>query len=192
MIIIDDFISTKRQGMLRNHLMTEIDWERREDAPRSEYWMNELGEDYTYGQGRGVRTYEPHEMTDLVKNLREVIRHYYLAGGFRAPSLEGCFLNMYRGGRDWLGWHADDDPGINHEDPIAIITLGNCSRKIDWKVQGSKGMEAINSAVLHPGSLALMPAGMQQTHFHRIPKAVDLPEDAWRISLTFRSLIGQQ
>jgi hypothetical protein len=33
------------------------------------------------------------------------------------------FLNGYGTNRDWLGWHADDDSGIDHTYPIAGVTL---------------------------------------------------------------------
>ena len=38
-------------------LQTELEWERRSDAPRGEYYCNETGEAYTYGNGIGRRTY---------------------------------------------------------------------------------------------------------------------------------------
>jgi len=41
-----------------NILWNDLEWERREGAPRREYWTNTLDRDYTYGRGVGVRTYK--------------------------------------------------------------------------------------------------------------------------------------
>lgn len=161
------------------HLMA-IDWVQRPDAPRKEYWDTTKGKAYTYGQGRGVRTYEPNTPDPIVADIREWL---LLDLGV---DFQGCFLNRYDTSKDWLGWHADDDPGIDHSKPIAVVTLG-AGREINWKLKEAKGVDAIHKQFLSHGSLFIMPAGMQDTHFHRIPKA-DRPVET-RISLTFRSLL---
>ena len=167
-------------------LWEELDWERRPDAPRREYWTNPEGRSYTYGSGAGVRTYgarPPHILVDAARD-RLALAHGHL--------LEGCFLNGYEGKRDWLGWHADDDPGIEHSKPIAVITVGQ-GRNIQFReilVARTPDAKAVHGPVrtvmLEPGSLLLMHPGMQSTHEHRIPKA-DF-EAKPRISLTFRGL----
>ena len=171
-------------------LKSELEWLRRETTPRYEYWDTLKGQPYTYGQGRGVRTYQPqknHPDVAMVRNvLKDQLSEWYPEWG--ECLFEGCFLNRYVGGRDQLGWHADDDPGIDHTKPIAVVTLGD-PRELQWRRQEEKGMESIHGQLLQHGSLLLMPPGMQQTHFHRIPKKVDLPEDHERISLTYRCLL---
>lgn len=169
-----------------SRLWAELAWERRPDAPRREYWTNTLERPYTYGRGAGVRTYEPRPAHPLVDEARNRLSDAY---GFR---LEGCFLNGYEGKRDWLGWHEDDDPGIDHSKPIAVITVGQ-GRNIQFRevmepaLPGFKGVHGpVETLMLESGSLLLMHAGMQSTHQHRIPKA-DF-EAKPRISLTFRGL----
>lgn len=157
-----------------------IGWVSRDSAPRNEYWDTTLEKPYTYGRGAGERTYEPNERLELVDKYRGMLvsrLNVYF---------EGCFLNKYEDSKDHLGWHSDDDAGIDHSKPIAVITFG-AEREINWKKIGSKGQDSINRRVLKNGSLFVMPAGMQATHLHRIPKA---GFDAGpRISLTFRSLL---
>lgn len=188
-------------------LRNELTWERREDAPRSEYWWNSLGRSYTYGRGRGERTYKPQREHPIIQAINVTL-------GLNTMDrlYEGCFLNMYEDGRDALGWHSDDDPGIDHSRPIAVVTLGN-ARDIQFKrmpftdVHTShcnlgeyKGvckygkdetcpaLEPAETVRLQPGSLLLMHAGMQDTHLHRIPRAGY--ECGPRISLTFRGLLS--
>jgi alkylated DNA repair dioxygenase AlkB len=158
-------------------LWNELDWERREFAPRREYWTNTLDRPYTYGRGVGVRTYYPRAAHFWVTKISNYL-HDKL--GF---AYEGCFLNGYETERDALGWHADDDPGIDHSRPIAVVTVG-AGRAIQFmEKEGGNRVEVF----LEPGSLLLMHAGMQDTHLHRIPK-VGRKTDP-RISLTYRGLV---
>jgi alkylated DNA repair dioxygenase AlkB len=162
------------------YFKNNLEWVQRENCPRKEYWDTSLRKPYTYGQGRGIRTYEPNKPIDKIQVLR-----YKLLEDF-GVFFEGCFLNFYETKKDHLGWHSDDDLGIDHSKPIMIITLGG-KRELNWKPIGSKGLDSISSQMLEGGSLFIMPSGMQQTHYHRIPKAGF--ESDPRISLTFRSLI---
>lgn len=192
---IPDFVPPFLKQALFTRLREELAWQRRvvrnvrvvdgveqvteQPVPRAEYWTNTFDRPYTYGRGAGIRTYAPqpdHEIIDAVRGLIKTIH---------GPFLEGCFLNMYENGRDALGWHADDDPGINHSKPIAVITLGE-GRELRYKAQ-EPGSHPI-SVFLEPGSLLLMDAGMQQTHYHMIPAVKDREIGA-RISLTYRGLL---
>lgn len=184
MTSLSDFPVTYEPGFVSDPdvifdaLWNELEWEHRPGAPRREYWTNTFNRDYTYGRDLGQRTYSSrptHPMVELVSDLLEEKL------GFR---YEGCFLNGYATASDALGPHADDDPGINHSRPIAVVTVGG-GREIECIDLKDRTLKA--RQMLEPGSLFLMHAGMQSTHLHRIPKA------GWvvvkpRISLTFRAL----
>lgn len=161
-------------------LWSELDWEQRA-APRREYWASTLGKPYTYGRGAGMRTYESrpsHHAIDVVRiKLEELLGFTY----------EGCFLNGYEDATKSIDWHADDDPGIDHDHPIAVVTVGH-GRDIAFKRVGEPGVPA-ERLHLAPGSLLLMLPGMQQTHVHKIPKAGSVVGP--RVSLTFRKLRGE-
>lgn len=178
-IYCPDFVSPAFGATAFHRLRDELAWERRETAPRSEYWTNLFDRPYTYGSGAGQRTYQAQPSHPIIDEIRDSM----FSDG---TVLEGCFLNLYNDGTDALGWHADDDPGINHDKPIAVLTLGQ-GRAIQFKsqIRGSHPQELF----LADGSLLLMRPGMQQTHFHRIPK-VDAEIGA-RISLTYRGLVHE-
>lgn len=169
----EDFV----ENSLFEKLWADLPWERREDAPRRECWMNDWGKPYTYGRGAGMRTYIPQPWNADVLHIRDMI------AVITGTAFEGCFINGYEGPRDHLGWHADDSPEIDGGRPIAVVSLGS-ARKIMFRPQESNSAEAL---VLKPGSLLLMRPGMQSTHFHRIPK--HSADCGPRISLTFRGLI---
>ena len=169
------FIETP--DMFFERLLAEVDWERRENVPRGEIWMNPLGTPYTYGRGAGERTYEARRYHPLVAQVAARLSMISI-------DLDACFLNRYNNEREALGWHADDSPEIDDDAPIAVISFG-AERDIMFREQG--GGEIYTQRLAH-GSLFLMLPGMQETHEHKIPKHSE--PCGPRISLTFRGLVA--
>lgn len=163
-----------------DRLWAELPWERRDDAPRREVWMNDFAADYTYGRDAGKRTYASRPWHPLALELRDALT---LVTG---DKLEACFVNGYEGPRDHLGWHSDDGEELDGTRPIAIISLGS-ARNIRFRLKGAKGQDAIETEVLEPGSLLWMRPGMQLTHEHSIPKHG--ANCGARVSLTYRGLL---
>lgn len=160
-------------------LQKELAWERRADAPRSEYYCNDYLKPYTYGRGRGVRTYEPQVYHPVIMSIRRQIED--LTGAV----FEVCFLNRYLNQSDQLGYHADDSPEMDDARPIAIVSFG-AERDIMFRPKGSSDIEPTRLTLGH-GSLCLMSPGMQDYWEHRIPKASRMCGE--RISLTFRGYV---
>lgn len=156
----------------------ELEWERRGSTPRSEYYINTLGDiPYAYGSGNGVREYLPRPNHPLIKQMLEQLKMAARC------EFEVCFLNRYHDQSDHLGWHADNSPEMDDSRPIAIISLGT-EREIWFRPNDEA---KILKQKLGHGSLCLMPAGFQDTHQHRIPKAGF--QCGERISLTFRGYV---
>jgi hypothetical protein len=57
-------------------LQTELEWERRSDAPRGEYYCNDIGEPYTYGNGAGRRTYLARPYHAVILDIRKQLEEY--------------------------------------------------------------------------------------------------------------------
>lgn len=165
--------------LLLDTLRDDLDWERRSDAPRGEYYVNDSGAPYTYGRGRGVRTYLSKTWHPYMLSLRVGLEKYLSTGPFDA-----CFLNRYENERDHLGWHADDSPEMDHARPIAVISLG-AERDLEFRPKG--GTQAVHRVHLTNGSLLVMPAGMQRDWEHRIGKSSS--KCGLRISLTYRGFV---
>lgn len=201
-IYVPGLVETQHADDMFGELWNKLSWERRGDAPRREYWTNRFNRDYSYGRGAGLRTYHSQATNTYIDLCNVMVRNELVRQGIATDDdsllfFEGCFLNGYEGAKDWLGWHEDDDPGIDHSKPIAIITLYGGEgvdkpRSIQFReklgmVDDKMTYGEVVDQPLEQGSLCLMPAGFQDSHQHRIPKAGF--ETKSRISLTFRSLL---
>ncbi len=175
-----DFIPKAAADAEFTRLWNTLDWERREGAPRREFWQNNYDLPYTYGSGNGVRTYDAKPWDHGILSIRDALNR----GGTLGPwALDCCFVNGYENERDALGWHADDSPEMNPAQPVMVISYG-AERDIMFRDLETK---AITKQRLGHGSLLVMPPGFQQTHQHKIPKG-DRPCGP-RISLTYRGMI---
>ena len=175
---IPNFIPLADAGREFTRLWDHLPWEKREDAPRLEYWQNNYGHPYTYGRGAGERTYECREWDGFIKSTMENINSQF---GF---ALDCCFVNGYRDSTDALGWHADDSPEMDPTQPVLSLSLG-AERDIMLRDNTTREIERVS---LGHGSLLIMGPGFQQTHQHKIPKAGR--EVGPRISLTYRGLVN--
>ncbi len=170
------------------YMLNEIPWGTFTDA-RQECFMALEPLEYTYGSGRGVRTYTSMPFNTVVKSLMDQLNMRAVHDAFAGVgyTYNVCFLNRYNDSGQHLGWHADDSPGMNHEHPIAVISFGQ-PREIWWRLAEHKGeIPANQRQLLDNGSLFEMPPGFQRTHQHRIPKGDR--EMKPRVSLTFRHYV---
>lgn len=157
-------------------LLDEVPWINRTEA-RDECFQAGAVMEYTYGSGRGMRTYTSVPYTPSVKRVLDALNA-------EGNDYNVCFLNLYADKRQHLGWHADDSPSMDHDHPIAVASFGE-ARDIWWRRKGTKGVVPDDQRqLLGHGSLFVMPAGMQREWEHRIPKHDR--EAAPRVSMTFR------
>ena len=164
-----------------NKLKNEVPWIRVTET-RQECFMAPSRTEYTYGEGKGVRTYTSVPYHDEVLEIQGAINKNY--------DFNVCFLNRYDAASQHLGWHADDSPGMDHEHPIIVISFGE-PREIWWREKGYRGVIPANQRqLLGHGSLFYMPPGFQLQYQHRIPKG-DKPMGC-RISLTYRRYINER
>lgn len=176
--LIQNAISSDIADQAFRELMAEIDW-RQETAtlfgrkiplPRLTAWYGSGA--YAYS---GIR-HEPLPMTPLLNELR--IEAETLAG----VSFNSVLINLYRDGRDSMGWHSDDEKILGPEPVIASLSLGG-SRRFQLKHRDEGGLVNID---LSHGSYLIMQGHCQACWRHQVPKTKK--EIAPRINLTFRRL----
>jgi alkylated DNA repair dioxygenase AlkB len=158
-------------------LVAGAPWEQRTSARLEAFWAT-VDRPYTYGQGRGARTYRPALLPEWMRRQKAWVDR--LAG----CDMQLCFLNRYDDQHQHLGWHADDSPEQDDSRPIVVQSFG-AARELWFRPKGS-GPDATEKLLLADGSTLMMLPGMQQTHVHRIPKH-DRPCGV-RVSLTWRAL----
>ena len=100
---------------------------------------------------------------------------------FAGRDFNSVLLNLYRDGRDGMGWHADDEPELGPNPVIASVSLG-AVRRFCLRHRRRRGTR-LDLALAH-GSLLLMSGATQQHWVHSVPKTVAPVGE--RINLTFR------
>ena len=92
--------------------------------------------------------------------------------------------NLYRNGRDGMGWHADDEPELGPTPTIASVSLG-AARRFRMRHRRHRDLAPL-SLRLEPGSLLVMSGPTQRSWHHSLPKSRRF--HAPRINLTFRRI----
>jgi alkylated DNA repair dioxygenase AlkB len=167
---------------IRAELLREVPWQQEQITlwgkthllPRLTCWMADPGCAYTYS---GLR-HSPTPWTVGVSRLRAMVE---AEAGCRFNSL---LLNLYRDGSDRMGWHADDEPELDPQAPIASLSLG-ATRSFQLRPRRtSPGERQRLSLELGDGDLLLMDPPTQQHWLHQLPARRRVLEP--RLNLTFR------
>lgn len=162
-------------------LQAEIAWEqhyltifgRRVASPRQSCWVGDADAAYTYS---GTR-FAPRPWTPVLAQLRERM------DALCAQPFNSVLCNLYRDGRDSMGWHSDDEPELGPEPLIASLSFGATRR---FRLRHRRDPALQLELALPSGSLLLM-AGTTQRHYrHDLPRALRV--QAPRINLTFRRI----
>lgn len=172
-----DFIARAEADALLARLQAAIPW--REEtlmiygkthlSPRLVCWFGDNA--YSYS---GTR----HQPVPWLPELLDLKARAEATSGAKFNSV---LANLYRDGRDSVGWHADDERDMG--EVIASVSLG-ASRNFRLRHKARK-VPALG-VVLTSGSLLVMGEGMQRYWEHTIPKTAK-PVGP-RINLTFRWL----
>ena len=147
------------------------------DSPRLSCWIGDADAAYTYS---GTR-FEPQAWTPTVAALRDDLAARL---GVRFNSV---LANLYRDGRDSMGWHSDDEPELGPTPTIASLSFGAMRT---FRLRSRKTREAALSIELAHGSLLVMAGATQRLYQHALPRRLRV--DASRINLTFRQIRNAQ
>jgi alkylated DNA repair dioxygenase AlkB len=163
-------------------LHARIDWQdedivifgRRRRVPRRVAWHGDPGAAYSYSG----TAHEPRPWTQELLALRELVR------SLTGHDYNSVLLNLYRDGRDSMGWHADDEPELGSEPAIASVSLGATRR---FRLRHRRVRDATATLDLGHGDVLLMAGGTQHAYVHAVPKTAR-PTGA-RINLTWRRVL---
>jgi alkylated DNA repair dioxygenase AlkB len=146
-------------------------------VPRLVAWHGDSATAYTYS---GTR-HEPLPWTPVLLEVRDRIA---LLTGHEFNSV---LLNLYRDGRDGMGWHADDEPELGRNPVIASVSFGVTRR---FKLRHRKRRTAVTTLELTHGSLLLMAGNTQHAYVHAVTKTAVATGE--RINLTYRCVLQTQ
>ena len=163
-------------------LQADVRWEvhrlrlfgREVASPRRSCWIGDPEAVYAYSGS----TFVPHPWPAVLQPLRA-----RLADAL-GVAFNSVLANLYRDGRDAMGWHADDEPELGPAPVIASLSLG-ATRRFAFKPRAADGARlALN---LPHGSLLVMRGDTQRRYRHALPRTAR-PVGA-RINLTFRLIL---
>jgi alkylated DNA repair dioxygenase AlkB len=140
-------------------------------VPRLTAWYGDAGKSYAYS---GI-AHHPQPWTPTLRAIKHRIETV------ADVQFTSVLLNLYRNGRDSVGWHSDDESALGQHPVIGSVSFGT-TRCFQLK---HKQMSAQRTSIdLAHGSFLLMQGATQQHWLHRIPKTARACGP--RINLTFR------
>ena len=99
------------------------------------------------------------------------------------PEYNCCLANLYRNGRDYMGYHSDNEPTLKANPRIASLSFGATRKMVFKHKKTNERLELI----LNSGDLVIMDNWETQQYWkHTIPKTTKALEP--RVNLTFRTL----
>ena len=182
LILKENLLQESEARTLHRQLLADLPWTRDQirlfgrwvSIPREQCWIGDSGLHYRYS---GV-TLQPHPWPDWLEPIRDCVN---AAAG---ESFNSVLCNHYRGGRDSMGWHSDDEPELGPDPIIASVTLGE-PRRFHFRHRHDRHRRL--QLTLPHNSLLIMPAGLQREWQHQLPKSQRAMGS--RINLTFRRIV---
>jgi len=165
-------------------LRDEIAWEqhrlrifgREVASPRLSSWVGDADAVYTYSGTRFV----PHGWPPVLQPLRARL------AGELAVDFNSVLANLYRDGRDAMGWHSDAERELGSAPTIASLSFGATRR---FRLRPRDGGPAHDILELPHGSLLVMRGDTQRNYKHALPRTKKTAGE--RINLTFRRIYGK-
>ena len=143
------------------------------DSPRLSCWIGDPGVAYRYS---GIR-HEPVPWPAKLQPVRERLQRE------TGHAFNSVLANLYRDGRDSMGWHSDDEPELGARPLIASLSLGATRRFV---LRQRRDAAHKREFLLGHGSLLLMRGDTQADWRHALPRTAK-PVGP-RINLTFRKV----
>ena len=176
-----DWLPREEADALFTELRDSIEWEthrirlfgREVDSPRLSSWIGDEGTAYTYSGAR----FEPHPWPSALAGIRRRLSRE-LDCGFNS-----ALANRYRDGRDYMGWHSDNESALGPHPVIASLSLGATRRFVLKHREASHKLELR----LAHGSLLVMRGNTQANCRHSLPRTAKPVGE--RINLTFRRIL---
>lgn len=179
-ILIENFFTAQESEWLLQQLIEKINWQqytisifgKKMNQPRLTAFYGDEHKSYSYS-GLVMNPIPWNEDLLFIKSRIE---------SFVNLTFTSVLLNLYRNGKDSMGWHADDEKELGTNPVIGSISFGE-PRKFQLKHVKRKDIKKVDIN-LTSGSFLLMKGTTQHFWQHQIPKTTKIL--GARINLTFR------
>ena len=182
LVLHQAFFNREEADYYYQHLLQQTSWEQREITvydkthltPRLTAWYGDR--DYSFSG----HTLHPHPWTPDLLRIKEKVERQ------SAAPFNSVLLNLYRDGRDSVGWHRDNEKEFGTNPAIGSVSFGE-TRPFRLRHKYRKDLPPIEIPLMH-GSFLLMAGATQHYWEHAIPKTARPVRP--RINLTFRFIYG--
>lgn len=178
-----DWLQPGQADALFAELRDSIQWETHRirlfgsevDSPRLSSWVGDEGAAYTYSGTRFQPRPWPLALAGIRSRLGEELHCEF----------NSVLANRYRNGRDYMGWHSDNESALGQRPVIASLSLGGTRRFV--LRQRADPSQQLTLELPH-GSLLVMRGDTQKNYKHALPRTAKPVGE--RINLTFRRIMG--
>lgn len=168
---------------LQSALLAGVPWEthrirlfgREVASPRLSCWIGDPGASYRYSG----TLFQPRPWPAALLPIRERLAHEL------GVDFNSVLANLYRDGRDAMGWHGDDERELGRRPVIASLSLGARRRFVFRRRDEPSARQVLE---LPHGSLLVMAGDTQRLYRHALPRTAR--PVAARINLTFRRIVA--
>jgi len=177
LLVDENFLQPNEAACLFRHLRDKTAWKQEvghgRPFPRLTAWHADQGLVYSYS---GV-THHGSGWTPELLAIKQRIEQVSKA------EFNSLLINLYRDGKDSIGFHADDEEELGTNPVVGSLSLGSGR---DFVLKHKKTGEK-QTYELGNGCLLVMGGTCQAVYLHGVPKTKR--EVAERINLTFRKII---
>ena len=183
-IIYRDFFEESESNQLFKKLRNSLSWRQDKmkmfgkefNLPRLTAWYGDEGKAYKYsGINMNPEPWTP-ELLTIKNRIEENTK----------VKFNSVLINLYRGGKDYVSWHSDDEKELGNNPVIGSVSFGE-TRSFQLKHKHRKDLDKVKVSLTN-GSFLIMKGSTQHFWHHQIAKTSKQLEE--RINLTFRFILS--
>lgn len=182
LIFYPAFFNQQESSSLFDKLVDEIKWRNGQiklcgklvGEPRQTAFYGDKGLSYTYSG----KIQQAESWTESLLAIKEKLANILML------EFNSVLANLYRCGKDSMGWHSDSEKELGQNPIIASVSFG--ATRI-FRLKHISNASLCENIELTNGSLLLMKGSTQHFWKHQIPKTNKVVEK--RVNLTFRNII---
>ncbi|GAC1427262.1 MAG: alpha-ketoglutarate-dependent dioxygenase AlkB [Flavisolibacter sp.] len=182
LLYYNQFFSDSESNFFYKELFDQTLWRQSEikvygkvhSTPRLMAWYGDPGQTYHFSG----KSFDPLAWMPVLEAIKAKVEKEL------PTAFNSVLLNLYRNGKDSMGWHRDNEKELGQNPIIASISFG-ATRPFHLRHYYKKDLDKLTIPLTH-GSLLIMRGATQHYWEHQIPKTAK-PVNP-RINLTFRTI----